>query len=419
MKEDDSEGRGYYGWVIVGVSLLNLLVLFGIWYSYSVFLVAFTNEFGWDRTTTSSIFSVFVMISGLSGPLVGHAVDRLGARKILTLGALTVAIGLALCARVESVPLFYLTFGGIVGFGGSAIGLVGNSRAISGWFVHRRGIAAGVATSGIGLGLLIFVPLIQAWVTQCGWRSGFIFLAALSAFLLAPLNGFLLRRGPKESVSFSKAKSQGIHPATNHSSPPKEEVLLPLMRTFNFWYIFWIFFTGGFVVQTVLIHQMAIAVESGFEKFTAAAAFGVIGLLGTFTRMAWGMISDRIGREKTYSVAYLAITLGLGSLFAARIFQSLTALYGYSIFFGLGYGAVAPLNMAIAADRFSGGRFGLIYGILIVGTSLGGAAGPLVWGILFDLFSDYTPAIVTLPALILISWLAFYKIYAIRVQAGL
>jgi len=414
MKEDDSEGRGYYGWVIVGVSFLNLLVLFGIWYSYSVFLVALTHEFGWDRTTTSSIFSVFVMISGLSGPLVGHAVDRLGARKILTLGALTVAFGLSLCSRAESVWLFYFTFGGIVGLGGSAIGLVGNSRAISGWFVRRRGIAAGVATSGIGLGLLIFVPLIQVWITGHGWRSGFLLLATLSAFVIAPLNGLLLRRGPKE---LARTGSQGFSQDTSASSHQEEESLLSLMGTSNFWYIFWIFFAGGFVVQTVLIHQMAVAVESGIEKLTAAAAFGVIGLLGTLTRMGWGMISDRVGREKTYAVAYLIIALGLGSLLMARMFHSLTAVYGYSVFLGLGYGAVAPLNMAIAADRFAGNRFGLIYGIFIIGTCLGGAAGPLVWGILFDLFSDYTPAIATLPVLVLASWLALYKTHTHRTRS--
>jgi MFS family permease len=405
MKEDSPEGYGYYGWVIVGVSLLNLLVLFGIWYSYSVFLVALTNEFGWSRTTTSSIFSVFVMVSGLSGPLVGHAVDRLGAKKILTLGALMIAIGLFLCAQVESVPLFYLTFGGIVGLGGSAVGLVGNSRTISRWFVLRRGIAAGIATSGIGLGLLIFVPMIQAWVTRHGWRSGFLFLAVLSAFLLVPLNGLLQREGPKSSGSFPESMGR---------IPCRENRLLSLVRTTHFWYLFWIFFAGGFIVQAVLIHQIAIAVESGFEKIDAATAFGITGLLGTLMRMVWGGLSDRIGREKTYFVAYLAITLGLGSLLAARMFQSLTALYGYSIFFGLGYGAVASLNLALAADRFSGTRFGLTYGILFIGTSLGGAAGPLVWGIMFDQFSNYTPAIATLPAVILLSYVALYKVYMNR-----
>ena len=406
MKEDDSEGRGYYGWVIVGVSLLNLLVSFGIWYSYSVFLVALTNEFGWDRTTTSSIFSVFVMITGLSGPLVGHAVDHLGAKKILTLGALTMAVGLFLCARAVSIPFFYLTFGGIVGLGGSAIGLVGNSRAISGWFVHRRGVAAGIATSGIGMGLLIFVPLIQVWVTRYGWRSGFLFLATLSAFLLVPLNGLLQREGPKSSGSL---------PETTGEAPCRESRCLSPVRNTQFWYLFWIFFMGGFAVQAVLIHQMAIAVESGFEALDAATAFGIMGLLGTLTRMMWGMLSDRIGREKTYPMAYLVIIIGLGFLLVARMFQNLTALYGYSLFFGLGYGAIAPLNMALAADRFAGNRFGLIYGILFIGTSLGAALGPLVWGIVFDQFSNYIPAIATLPALILLSCAALYKVYMNRV----
>jgi MFS family permease len=131
--------------------------------------------------------------------------------------------------------------------------------------------------------------------------------------------------------------------------------------------------------------------------------------------MMWGMLSDRIGREKTYPMAYLVIIIGLGFLLVARMFQNLTALYGYSLFFGLGYGAIAPLNMALAADRFAGNRFGLIYGILFIGTSLGAALGPLVWGIVFDQFSNYIPAIATLPALILLSCAALYKVYMNRV----
>ena len=227
------------------------------------------------------------------------------------------------------------------------------------------------------------------------------FLAALSAFVLVPLNALLQREGPQSSGSVFD---------TTEKVSCREDNLLSLVRNTQFWYLFWIFFTGGFTVQAVLIHQMAIAVESGFEAFDAAMAFGIMGLLGTVTRMMWGLLSDRMGRERTYPVAYLVITAGLGCLMLAKIFQSLTALYGYSLFFGLGYGAIAPLNMALAADRFAGNRFGLIYGILFVGTSLGAALGPLVWGIVFDQCSNYTLAIATLPVAILFSCAALYKV---------
>lgn len=108
----------YYGWVIVVISLLNLLVLYGVWYSYSVFMVAFSKEFGWNRTTTSSIFSLFMVVIGLTGPLVGFGVDRLGSRRVLSCGALILAVGLFLCSRAKSIMSFYLSFGLIVGLGG-------------------------------------------------------------------------------------------------------------------------------------------------------------------------------------------------------------------------------------------------------------------------------------------------------------
>jgi MFS family permease len=123
------------------------------------------------------------------------------------------------------------------------------------------------------------------------------------------------------------------------------------------------------------------------------------------------MISDRIGREKTYSIAYLMMNLGIAFLLAATLTRSLPVLYGYSFFFGLGYGAIATLNMAMAADQYAGNRFGVIYGLFFLGTSLGSAIGPFIWGMIFDRFSSYTLAILTPPVTFLVSWMALKRIY--------
>lgn len=259
--------------------------------------------------------------------------------------------------------------------------------------------------------MLILVPALQAWILRFGWRSGFLFLAGLTAVLLIPLNGFLQRPGPGTSGRFLKKEDHGPTPNEDRKTILREESLWALLKTSHFWYVFWVFFAGGFSVQAILIHQMAIAAESGFDTFLAATVFGIIGFLGTFTRTVWGMVSDRIGRRKTYPIAYLIITLGIGFLLAATLLRSLTVLYGYSLFFGLGYGAIATLNMAMAADRFAGNRFGIIYGFLFLGTSLGSAIGPFVWGMIFDRFSSYTIAILTPPVTLFLSWMAIKRIY--------
>ena len=404
----------YYGWVIVCISLLNLLVFYGVWYSYSVFLVSFTREFGWDRTRTSSIFSLFMLVIAFTSPLIGYGVDRLGSRRVLSFGSLMMATGLFLCSKVNSITAFYLAFGVIVGLGGSSISLVGNSRAITSWFIKRRGLATGIATSGIGLGMMIFVPTVQVWVLKYGWRSAFLMLALLTAFILIPVNIILMRNNPKD-LGLSLEEEAGGLPYTLNRSDPKRKVKenAPiLLKSLKFWRIFLIFFSGGFVVQAVLIHQVAIATDAGFHQIVVVTALGAVGIFGTIGRTVWGLLSDRLGRDKAYLFASTVLVFGLGAILAAKEFHSFIALYIYVILFGLGYSAIAPLNLTMAADIYSGEQFGFIYGFLFMGTGIGAALGPLVSGFIFDRLSDYSLVFCLITIILILSNMLLRQAYS-------
>ena len=386
-----SQNRIYYGWVIVSVSLLNLLILYGIWYSYSVFLVSFGREFGWNRVRASSIFSVFVLVIAFTGPFVGYLLDRFGSRKLLSLGSLTIAAGLFLCSNGDSIAALYITFGVIVGMGGSLIGLVGNSQAISSHFSKKRGLAIGIATSGIGLGMMVIVPIVQVWVSKYGWRSGFSLLSLIAVLILFPTNAILMR--DKLPAWHSCTSRENRLPSGRLAFPGFSKELkrdaLRIFRDSEFWRIFFIFFSGGFVVQAVLIHQVAIAADAGFNQLAVATALGVLGIVGTIGRTIWGFLSDHQGRQKAFLCASVALILGLCAILVAKTFGSFIGLYSYAFLFGLGYSAIAPLNWTIAADVYSGNRFGFVYGFLFMGTGIGAALGPLTSGFFFDKLSDY------------------------------
>jgi len=224
----------YYGWFVVALSLLNLMLLYGVWYSYSVFMVEFTSEFGWSRAGVSSIFALFTLVIGLTAPLIGFCIDRFGPKYVISAGAFILSIGLYLSSRSSSMLSFYISFGLIAGLGGSAIGLVGNSRAVANWFLERRGLASGIATSGIGLGMLLIVPLSQACVQAYGWRQGFLMLAAGCATLLVPLNFFLQKNSINNSSSHKRAE-YGF-----------EKGFRGLLGERAFWYVFAVFFCRRF-----------------------------------------------------------------------------------------------------------------------------------------------------------------------------
>lgn len=391
-------GRIYYGWFIVAISLLNLMLLYGVWYSFSVFMVVFTSEFGWTRAGASSIFALFTLVIGLTAPLTGLCVDRFGPKRTISVGALILMVGLFLSSRASSMLSFYVSFGVIAGLGGSAIGLVGNSRAVANWFLEKRGLASGIATSGIGLGMLIIVPLAQVYVHANGWRPGFLMLAVCVA-LLVPLNVFLQKNGPENAIADHRVENGFARGFWG------------LLREKAFWYIFIVFFTGGFVVQAVVIHQVAIAHDAGFPPNTIEAAVAMLGLFSIFGRVFWGLVSDRIGRANAYLLASLTLVVGLCLILYAADSSRTAAFYGYSIFFGTGYSAIAPLNWSIAADIYSGAKFGAIYGFLFFGTGIGASLGSFWSGIVFDFTSSYFGAFLSVALLLLCSNVLIHRLY--------
>lgn len=404
MSEVDSPkgsyGLNYYGWVIVGVSLLNILVFYGIWYSYSVFLVALAKEYGWSYARASSVFSLFMIVISLSGPFVGLMVDRMRPKYVLPLGALVLCAGLVICSRATSIEGLYVGFGLIVGIGGSALGLVGNSVSIASWFIEKRGLAIGIVTTGMGLGMLLFVPAIQLLEPVYGWRTTFLYLAVLSAILI-PVNFFFQKT--REIV-----RKEAYVPFWRNRQ------VKGIVRSRSFLYILFVFFAAGLVVQAILMHQVAIARDAKFDNVTIAAAFGILGFFGIVGRPLWGVTSDRLGRKKAYMIASAIFMLGVCFIYLSKLFNCPWFLYAYSFLFGMGYSALAPLNWTIAADHYSGESFGALYGILFMGTGFGAAVGPLLSGFLYDRVSDYAPVYALVGVFVFMTNIALVKIYATR-----
>ena len=150
-----------FGWIIVGVSFITLSLTYGVWYSFSVFFVALLNEFGWSRSIAAGAFSLCMIIHNLVGPFVGGMVDRLGARRVILLGSSFLGIGLALCSFTQTWWQFYLFFGVITAIGIGTTGWVPNVTLIQQWFKGNKGLAIGIISSGIGIGIVVCIPTVQ------------------------------------------------------------------------------------------------------------------------------------------------------------------------------------------------------------------------------------------------------------------
>jgi MFS family permease len=392
----------YYGWLILAVAFINLLTFYGIWYSYSVLMVYIAYDFGWERTTVSCFFSLFMVTIGLTGPIVGYCVDKIGSRVVLSVGAVLLGSGLLLCSLAQSRIDFYIWFGLVTGLGGSCIGLSGNTKAVSSWFVTRKGMAAGIVTSGISAGLLFFVPIMQYWVENYGWRSGFWYLGVLVSVLVFPINALLPKKNPNEVLDNIPKENSII------TQKRKSRKGSNFIKKIKFWQIFLIFFLGGLVVQGTLIHQVAMTKDAGFTASQTYLVFATLGFWGMIGRSIWGLLADRLGSPVSYITASIIMILGLSAILTATVIQNLNLLYVYAFFFGLGYSAVAPINWTIAIDLFSGSNFGIIYGLLFSGTALGASLGPILSGYVYDIFTNYVVAYTFLVLMIVLSCVTLY-----------
>jgi MFS family permease len=370
----------FYGWLIVAAAFLILGLNYSVWYSFSVFYVALLEEFGWSRGGTAGVFSVFVLVVGGSGVAVGKLADRLGPGRVLAVGTAILAAGLVASSRITELWQFYFFFGVIAGIGTAASGWVPAVTMLSRWFSMRLGAASGISSSGIGVGILVMVPLIQWLITETGWRTTYLILAAVlfagvlpTALLLMrgrPEELGLLKDGRKPSEDVHQEKSLATTAVAQRSRVVDREwasrdwSIRSVIRTRRYWGIFAMFSLGNITVQMIFVHQVAFLIDGGYDRLLAASIVGLIGFISIGGKIGWGWISDQIGRELTYTLGIVFLLTGIALLIMTRVVAFPPLIYFFTVAFALGYAVAPPLGPAVVTDLFAGRNFGSIFGTL-------------------------------------------------------
>jgi MFS family permease len=284
---------------------------------------------------------------------------------------------------------------------------------IQDWFREKRGLATGIISSGIGVGIFVCVPSVQYLITQWGWRVAFQVLAFFIPLIIISMAVAFLKR-PPQATEFSPVEISISRTLMKDPAVVDEEWVLrswsvrQAIRTRRFRLLGVAFFLGNLIAQSVLCHQVAFFVDHGMEALFASYVVGLIGIMSLGGKIVWGGLSDKIGREITYTMGLSCSVLSMILLILFSVFPLPTMTYFFSLLFALGYAVTATLPPLIAADIFGGQDFGRIFGSFMICTGGGGAFGAWLTGFIFDLTGSYVPAFVIL---ILCAFLACFNVW--------
>lgn len=378
--------------VLVIAFFCNLLGR-GIAESFMVLMLPLSQEFGWARATVVSVFSTFLVVTGLSAPVTGMLIDRFGPRLVYPLGTLLLGSGCLLASRLDQLWQFQLVIGLLTGVAVSMLGMVPASMLISRWFRHRMSTAMGVAYAGFGSGTILIVPLVQRSIEVSGWREtytymGFGTLAVLPLLLLLPWK----RIAAADPGSATARLPKGAAPASGarHSIA----LLGKALRTRAYWQIVTLFSFTSMTTFSVVTQVVPFLVEAGLTPLEAATAFGTAGLLSVFGIPLSGWAGDRIGPRATVTTTFVFTLLGIAALMVLAQHPARWLVFAWVVCFGTMQGARGPIVSSLAARHFSGAGFATIYGTMFAWMSIAGALGGLVAGLLYDLTGGYRAGLV-------------------------
>jgi len=307
------------------------------------------------------------------------------------------ATGLLLTMLVREPWQLYLTLGALVGGGVNCLAYTSQSLYLTNWFVARRGLALSIAFSGVGIGSIVLLPWVERLIAGSGWRAACGALGVLVLGIIAPLN-LLLRRRPEDI---------GLEPDGHRISPTAtarasnivdaewaaiDWTLPRALRTARFWWVASGYFCALFSWYAVQVHQTKYLTEVGFDAVTAGWALGFVSLVAVPGQIVFGHLSDRIGREWVWAIGNGGFVLCCLALIAMRGTPVAWLLYAMILAQGtLGYSLTSVMG-PIPAEIFEGSHFGGIFGTVMLGAILGGAAGPWLAGLMHDWTSNYALA---------------------------
>ena len=348
-------------------------------------------EFGWSRGEISAGITVFGITASLMAPVFGWLADKYGVRPVAIWSLIAFALSFAAMSFTPPSLIGFYALWLIVGLVGIGSTPVTWSRAISLWFVERRGLALGIMLIGTSAAAFV-VPQLAVWaIAQFGWRQMFVVVAMLPLLVALPFAVALFREPRPEERPPAISTADG-----NVAGMTFGEAV----RTRQFWILWASIFLIALAYGGAHIHMIPIVMDHGFDAKTAAGMMGVVGAGLLVGRVGVGFLLDRIWGP---AVAFPVLCLpALACFFLMGTATDVGLITLAAFLLGFAAGAESDLIAFLAARYFGMAHFGRIYGMLYMPFGLCSAISPLIYGIVRDRAGSYDPMLTVAAGLFVI-----------------
>ncbi len=376
----------FYGWLIVAVATLAMLVTNGLSIGgLPVFFKPLLTDLAatgavkpGDRSVTAFASGITFWTAGLAVLLVGWLVNRVKLRVLMAIGCVLLGSALIVYSRAMGpghVYFAHFLFGLTLAFAG----LMVNTVLVSNWFRRMRGTAMGIVVTGTSLGSVIIPKVAEPLITGYGWRTAMLAVSAIIWLVLLPAVLLVVRDFPHER-GLAQDGDAGTADIKSGMAVLPGLTLREAMRTSAFW-IFALCAAMLFYAILVVVQQFILYLQSPLVGMTlkeATNAQAAMGLASIFGKLFFGWLCDRIPRPRAFLIC-------CAWLFAATlVLVSLTpgVVYLFLVPFGIGYGGSFAVIQVFAVERFGLREAGKILGAITVVETLGGGTGLILTGIL-------------------------------------
>jgi MFS family permease len=378
-KETESQGI-FYGWFVVAACFAATFTLGAGMFMFGVFFKPLENEFGWTRALISSGYTAFLMGYALSSIASGRLADRYSPRPILLMSAILAGLGTSLCSLTHSINQFRI-FLFIGGLGGGATWSIPTS-IVQRWFYNKGGAgpALGVVAASVGVGGIIFAPLINYLIMSYGWRKAYLVAGSLFLIIIAA-SSLVIKKSPTETGKTSASKADTPNPVSTQVWRTGQVLANPAFAAITFIHCVVVL---AFYILTV--HLVPYAIDIGVSPVASAAALGLFGGFSVPGRILSGFISETVHWQRILALSCFGMAVfAVWLVFLREVWM----LYCFVFFYGLCHGCRLPAHLGILGEFFGMHSLGEIIGISQAIALLVGAFAPYLAGFIFDAAGSY------------------------------